>query len=267
MSIRLRSLPTAALLAAALLLVHGCGKGLFDHASAAADAAVPDPDDAADTGAAPTDDLIKPPEDAVKPGNDAKPTEDAPKPPDDSMPPPPEDAKEPPAPVDSSTQVIDEVTKTIGTNGGQISIGGAVFTIGQGTFTAPTQVTIRELTGIDHTGAYGPIYEITVPAAKLFTKEGVLTMQAPNVGDNQTNLAVAILDPGLSITNQQWVPVYDSKLSDDQATLTGSVTGFGNTNVLLLGAVIRCPTSTPCPSHQLCNASACQQCPTLSYCP
>jgi len=266
MSFRPCSWPTAALLAAAALLVLGCGKGLFDHASVVTDAAVPDPDVTPDTGIVPTDDAARTPDDVARPPDDApKPPDDSPKPSDDSPPPP--DEVRPPPPVDSSTQIIDEVTKTIGTNGGQIAIGGAVFTIGQGTFTAPTQVTIRELTGIDHSGAYGPIYEITVPAAKLFSKEGVLTLQAPNVGDNQTNLAIAILDPGLSLSRQQWVPVYDSKLSDDETTLTGSVTGFGNTNVLLLGAVIRCPTSSPCPSHQLCNASACQQCPTLSYCP
>lgn len=261
MSLPTRSPLIAALLGALAMLGLGCGKGLFDIAAVLTDGGAGlDTDvsgDASLTG--PTDDT-------------AKTSDDATKPPDDTVPPfgddavrPADDAGKPPE-LDGGQVVLGETTKDIGSGGGTIQLGTATLTIGSGTFKDGTtvSVTIRELSSVDHSGAYGPVYEISVPSAKLFLNDPQLTLTTPSVGDNQASLALAMLIPSLSPANQQWVPVYNTKLSDDETTLTGSVTGFGNASVLWLGAVIKCSTSSTCPAHQACNASACQQCPTLT---
>jgi hypothetical protein len=160
---------------------------------------------------------------------------------------------------------INPISRVVDENGAELFLDEARLTIGPGTFREPTLVTLCKILVIDHTGAYGPVFEISVPAPGLFRQVAKLTLQVPFIGANQAVLALGTLDPGLSLAAQQWVPVSDSTLSPDQTSVTGSVTGFGNANVLQYGAVVRCPP-TVCPSGQACNAGACQQCPTGSVC-
>ena len=255
---------TAALLGAVAMLVQGCGQGLFDRASALADAAaiydgeieaiLPPMDDAM----IPVDDEPKPPVDDV-----AKPNEDLPKPQDDGSNQPVSDDGKP---------ADDVVVQTFDANGGPpLTLGSATLTIAPGTFKDPVQIKIRQIGSIEHTGAYGPVFEISVPAPHLFRQTPLLTLQVPDLSPNQSFLpyaALGTLDPSKSLADQQWVPTETdgSSLSSDQKSVSGSVTDFDNLTVVQFGVVIGCPTMT-CPSHQACNSSACQQCPTLTNCP
>jgi hypothetical protein len=260
----MRSWLTAALLGAVAMLVQGCGQGLFDRASVLADAAATDdgeveavilpPDDAA----VPVDDGPKPPVDDV-----AKPNDDLPKPPDDGSNPPVSDVGKP---------ADDVVVQTFDANGGPLTLGPATLIIAPGTFKDGTsvQISIRQIESIAHAGAYGPVFEISVPDPHLFRQMPKLTLQVPDLGTNQSFLpyiAIGTLDPSKSLADQQWVPAYDSSLSSDQTSVSGSVTDFENLTVVQFGVVVGCPSAMMCPSHQACNSSACQQCPTLTDCP
>lgn len=253
----------ATLLCAVGLLVPGCGKGLFDSASVLGDAGPTDDAEADAVGVPPTEDAAppfdvgsKPPfEDVGKTGDDAlKPTDDGLKPPSD----------------DGGTATEDSVSRTFDANGGVLTLYPATLTIGPNSFKDRTsvQVTMRRLDSIAHTGAYGPVIEITVPAAHLFRQVPQLTFQVPDLGSNQSFLpaaALGTLDPGRAPA-EQWVVVYDSALANDQKSVSGSVTDFENLTVVQFAVVLRCPTDHGCPAHQACNSTACQQCPTLS-CP
>jgi hypothetical protein len=160
---------------------------------------------------------------------------------------------------------VNPVSRVVDDNGADIYLDEAKLSIGPGTFREPTLVILRKFLSVDHVGAYGAVFEISVPSPGLFRQDAKLTLQVPPIGANQPNLVLGTLDPGLSLAAQQWVPVSLSALSPDQTSVTGSVTGFGNASILQYGAVVRCP-STVCPSGQACNAGACQQCPTGSSC-
>ncbi len=262
MALAPRSRLPAALLGAAGLLVLGCGQGLFDRASLLADAAVADD---AEVDAV----LVLPGEDTAAFDGGSNPTEDLAKPGDDS-PKPPEDG--PVSPVDDGgTPAEDSVTRIFDANGGVLALGPATLTIGPGSFRDGTsvQVTMRRLESIAYTGAYGPVFELTVPAAHLFRQVPQLTIQVPDLGPNQAFLPLAslgTLDPGKAPT-LQWVRVSDSALADDEKSVSGSVTDFENLTVVQFGVVLRCPSGLGCPARQACNSSACQQCPTLTNCP
>jgi len=262
---------TAALFGALAMLVQGCGQGLFDRASPAADAAAEDGEMDA-TILPPTDDTAPLTEDGPKPPvyDGGKPSDDLPRPPDDG-PKPSDDLPKPP--VDDAGKPIDDiVVQTFDNNGGQLTFGPATLTIGPGSFKdkTPVQVSIRRIDSIAHTGAYGPVFQISVPAPHLFRQVPKLTLQVPDLGTNQSflpNVALGTLDPGKSAADQQWVPAYDSSLSSDQKTVSGSVTDFENLMDVQFSVVVGCPSAMMCPPHQACNSSACQQCPTLTNCP
>jgi hypothetical protein len=253
----------AALLGAEAMLMQGCGQGLFDRARALEDAAatydgeveaviLPPTDDAA----APVDDGPKPPVDDV-----AKPNDDLPKPPDDGSNPSVCDGGNP----------ADNV-QTFDSNGGRLTLGSATLTIAPGTFKDGTsvQICIRQIESIAHTGAYGPVFEISVPVPHLFRQTPLLTLQVPDLSPNQSFLpyiALGTLDPSKSLADQQWVPASESSLSSDQKSVSGSVTDFENLTVVQFGVIVGCPSAMMCPPHQACNSSACQQCPTLTNCP
>jgi hypothetical protein len=160
----------------------------------------------------------------------------------------------------------DEISKTIDRDGGELDLAGASLVIGPGAFPTPTRVTMRRIANIDHTGAYGPVFEISVAAVGLFRQDAHLTLDLPFIGANQPNFALGALDPSQPLADQQWVPVWDSALNQDLTSVTGSTTGFGTAKVLLFGAVVSCPPASRCRSGEACNASACQQCPTSSLC-
>jgi len=258
----LRSRLPATLLGAVGLLVQGCGQGLFDQASLLADGGA---------GADDADVVIVPPGDDAAPmvdGLPRPPVEDVAKPNDDSR--LPEDGLKPPI-LDGGTPVDDSISRTFDANGGVLTLGPATLTIGPGSFKDRTsvQVTMRRIDSIAHTGAYGPVFEITVPAAHLFRQVPQLTLQVPDLGPNQSFLSIAglgTLDPSKSPA-EQWVRVSDSVLASDQKSVSGSVTDFENLTVVQFGVVLACPSPLGCPAHQACNSSACQQCPTLTNCP
>ncbi len=246
------------------LLVQGCGQGLFDRASLFADAAVTDDGDVDVVVVAPGEDAGPPLDGGPKPPGDdvARPNEDLPK--------PPEDGPKPPV-SDGGMPADDSVTKTFDANGGTLTLGPATLTIGPNSFKDRTsvQVTMRRIESIAHTGAYGPVFEITVPAAHLFRQTPRLTIQVPDLGPNQSFLPAAAhgtLDPSRAPA-EQWIVAYDSTLASDQKSVSGSVTDFENLTVVQFSVVLRClPTDLGCPAHQACNSTACQQCPTLN-CP
>jgi hypothetical protein len=257
-----RSRLPAALFGALGLLGQGCGQGLFDRASSFADAGVADDADI---------DAV-----SMPPGDDAGIWEDGPKPPvedvakpNEDLPRPPEDGPKPPV-NDGGTPGDDFASRTFDANGGTLTLGPATLTIGPNSFQDRTsvQVTMRRIESITHTGAYGPVFELTVPAAHLFRQTPRLTILVPDLGANQSFLpsaALGTLDPSRAPA-EQWITAYGSTLASDQKSVSGSVTDFENLTVVQFGVVLHCPTDLGCPAHQACNSTACQQCPTLN-CP
>jgi len=159
------------------------------------------------------------------------------------------------------------VTKTITSDGGTIVLGQAVLVIGLGTFNGPTQVTLRRLPTVAHAGAYGPVFQISVPNADLFRQDATLELMVPFIGNNQPDLVLGALDPSLPLAQQQWTPITDSRIDPALKVVTASVQGLSSRTIIDIGAVVRCPASVPCPAGQACNSGACQQCPTGSPCP
>jgi hypothetical protein len=160
----------------------------------------------------------------------------------------------------------DETSKTVDKNGDDLYLAEAHLIIGPGTFASPTRVTIRRIPSISYAGAWGPVFEISVPSRGLFRQVAKLVLQVQDIGANQPNLALGTLDPSLALADLQWIPVADSSLNAEQTQVSGSVTGFGNASVLQYAAVVQCTQTPTCPSGQACNAGACQQCPTSSPC-
>jgi hypothetical protein len=228
-------------------LVQGCGKGLFDRASVLADSAV---GQGGGEGGDVDGGILPSPDDA--PG----PTDNGPR-----LPPP--DGDKPP----------DEVTQVFDANGGQVTLGAATLTIGPGSFrdSTPVQIVMRRFESIPHAGAYGPVFQISVPAPHLFRQLARLTLQVPDLGPLQSflpSVALGTLDPSHALVDQQWIPTYDTALSSDQKTVSGSLTDFENQTVVQFAVVIGCGAGAmSCPPGLACNSSACQQCPTLSNCP
>jgi hypothetical protein len=173
-----------------------------------------------------------------------------------------------PAAADADSDAGNSQSWDVGPNGLVLTFGDATLTIGAGTFQSQVQVTLRKRLFIDYAGAYGPVFEIEVPAAGLFRKVPKLTLKTPGppILPNQANLVLGTLDPNLSLANQQWVWVSDSSLSADQMSVTGSVTGLGNASLLDYAVVLRCADQSECRSGEGCNAGVCQQCPTVSGC-
>lgn len=275
MTFSIRPWVTAALFGAATVLAQGCGKGLFDRASVVADSATGDDGDVDGSVLPPSDDAAVPPEDGPKlpyndgprPGDDGpKPNDDGPKPNDDG--PKVVDAKPPLEDVGKPTE---EVVQVFDANGGQLTLGPATLTIGPGTFRDGTtvQISMARFESVGHAGAYGPVFQITVPAPHLFRQLPRLTLQVPDLGPNQSFLSVVALgtlDPTKQPADQLWVKTSDSSLSSDQKTVSGPVTDFENLTVLQFAVVISCPF-IGCPSGQACSGSTCQQCSTLTGCP
>jgi hypothetical protein len=245
------------------MLMQGCGQGLFDHARVLEDAAATYDGEVEAVILPPTYDTAAPVDDGPKPPVDdvAKPNDDLPKPPDDGSNPSVCDGGNP----------ADNV-QTFDSNGGRLTLGSAMLTIAPGTFKDGTsvQICIRQIESIAHTGAYGPVFEISVPVPHLFRQTPLLTLQVPDLSPNQSFLpyiALGTLDPSKSLADQQWVPASESSLSSDQKSVSGSVTDFENLTVVQFGVIVGCPSAMMCPPHQACNSSACQQCPTLTNCP
>ncbi len=158
------------------------------------------------------------------------------------------------------------LTVVLDSRGGDVVLGQAHLSVGPGTFNAPTAVTLRRIPAVQHAGAYGPVFEIAVPAPNLIRQDPILELEVPFIGPNQPSLALGALDPGQSLPIQQWVPVSDSTLDPGQGLVRGSVQGLSAVSVLQFGAVVKCPAVASCPSDQACNSGACQQCPTGSPC-
>jgi hypothetical protein len=250
------SLPSTALFVVAVILMPGCGKGLFDRTILLmSDARAPtyqdsgnEPDNDASPDAGTADaitdaDVDASVADAVKDvGNDA-----------DS----------------GSIPVVEVTTKTVDDRGDDLYLAEAHLIIGPGTFRERVSVTLRRITSVNHAGAVGPVFEISVPSSGLFRQDATLTLQVTtDIGQpNQSNLVLGILNPNLSLAMQQWVPAASSKYNPEPPSVTGLVTGFGNSSVLQFAAVILCVPTTTCPTGQSCNAGACNQCPTGSPCP
>ncbi len=247
----IRSRLTDVLFGVAATFVLGCGQGLFDRASVLGDAG-----EEADFEAGSSAGL-----DAGPPaGSDAGPPAGPEAGPDARKDAGPDAA----ADVDPDAGPISQL---VDLNGAVLTLGEATLTIGSGTFRDPTQVTLRKLLSIEYAGAYGPVFEISVPSAGLFRAVAKLTLKTPvpPIGA-QANLVLGTLDPSLSLADKQWIWVTDSSLSPDQTSVTGSVTGFGNASVLDFAVILRCAQTADCRSHEACNAGVCQQCPTSSVC-
>jgi hypothetical protein len=158
------------------------------------------------------------------------------------------------------------ITKIVDESGAEMSLDQATLIIGPGTFRDPTPVCLRELPTIAHTGAYGPVFEVSVPSSGLFHQDAKLTLQVPSIGANQANLVLGALDPSRSAPDQQWYPAQYSILSPDQTSITGSVTGLNTASVYRYAVVLQCSLTAQCRSGEACNSQVCQQCPTSSVC-
>jgi hypothetical protein len=157
-----------------------------------------------------------------------------------------------------------ETTRVIDRNGDTITLAQATLVLGPGTVTDPTPITLRQIPSIAHSGAYGPIFEISVPAPNLLAQDPLLELRVPDIGANQMNLVLGVLDPSLPLDAVQWIPISGSRLDTSVPAVIGPVQGFTSTSTLQFGAVVRCPAPAGCPAGQACNSGACQQCPTGS---
>ena len=260
---------TAVLFGAMFLLAQGCGQGIFDHAVLSEDAGEPEDADLAppmglDAGIPSDPDAAL--DAAPEAGQDTVP---------DTVPDAGRDVGREVSEVagpDGRTNLSPDggvTQKIVDDSGDELILDEAKLTIGPGTFQNATLVTLRKIASIDHSGAWGPVFEISVSGVGLFRQVAKLTLQVPFIGANQQYLALGMLDPSVSVAVQQWVPASDSRLSLDQTSVTGSVTGFGTTSVLQYSAVVNCTTPgvVLCQAGEACNAGACQQCPTGSTCP
>lgn len=160
-----------------------------------------------------------------------------------------------------------QVTKSVDVDGATLVLAQAQLVIGPGTFDSATLVTLRRIPALAHAGAYGPVFEVAVPSANLFRQDPELELKVPDIGPNQIDLAIGVLDPSLSLAEQQWVPISSSQIDPTLTILAAPVQGFANLDRLDFGAVVRCPPTVPCPSGQTCNSGACQACPTGATCP
>lgn len=160
----------------------------------------------------------------------------------------------------------ERTAQTVDRNGADIYLDEAHLTIGPGSFQKPTTVTMQRLAAIPHSGAWGPVFQLSVPAPGLVREDLTLALQVQDIGANQPNLTLGFLVPSLPLDQQQWQVVSGGSLSADETSVSGPVTGFGNSSVLQYAAVIGCPPTTTCPPTQACNSGACQQCPTGSSC-
>jgi hypothetical protein len=161
---------------------------------------------------------------------------------------------------------IEETSLTVDRNGGDIYLDEAHLVIGVNTVTSATLVILRRIPSIPYTGAWGPVFEIEIPAAGLFKHDPKLTLQVQDAGIYHPSLALGSLDPSRTLADQQWVPITDSVLTPDQSSVTGPVVGFNANSILQFAAIIRCGGTAQCPSKQACNSGACQKCPTNSPC-
>jgi hypothetical protein len=159
------------------------------------------------------------------------------------------------------------VTQTVDNNGAELYLDGAHLSMPPGVFRFPTQVTIEIIPSIEHAGAYGPVFQISLPAPSLIRQVPTLTLSVPSIGANQPSVVLGVLDPSLPRDAQQWTPAQNSVLSADQQSVSGLVTAFGNASLVYYAVVVGCPPVTTCPSGQSCNSGTCQQCPTSSPCP
>jgi hypothetical protein len=157
-----------------------------------------------------------------------------------------------------------EITRLIDRAGGEISLGQARLLIGPGVLLDPTAVTLRRIPSVEHSGAYGPVFEIQIPVPGLFQHDPTLEILVPSIGINQASLTLGVLDPSLPPDVVQWVPISSAHLDPTQTLVQGPVQGFANKPVLQFGAVVRCAQLTVCPEGQACNSGACQQCPVGS---
>jgi len=160
-----------------------------------------------------------------------------------------------------------QVTKTVGRDGDTLVLAQARLLIDPGTLDSPTPVTLRRIPTIAHAGAYGPVFELAVPGTNLFRKDPTFELLVPFIGANQGDLALGSLNPGLSVAQQQWVPISVSQIDANLTMLTAPAQGFSTAATLDFGAVVRCPPTVPCPSGQTCSSNACQACPSSTSCP
>jgi hypothetical protein len=158
------------------------------------------------------------------------------------------------------------IATTIDSSGDTILLDQARLSISPGTFDVPTLVTIRRLPGFTHEGAYGPVFEITIPKPGDFHQQPRMELRVQAIGSNQKNLVLGWLDPNLEPAKQQWVPISGSSINATLTLVSGPVQGFESTNVLLFGAIVKCPPSVPCPSGQACSSNACQKCAAGAPC-
>jgi hypothetical protein len=255
---------TTALFGVLALFAQGCGQGIYSHMAVADDAGQP-PDSDWDPLTGTEAGISTDPDADPDVGPDAGPDAGA-----DAGPYVGVDA-DPNGGIDLGDGGV-FTQKVVGNAGADLILDGATLHIGPGTIPQGSSVlvTLRELPSIDHKGAYGPVFEISVPSAGLFRQAPTLTLPlplSPSIGTNQQYLALGMLDPSQSAAIQQWVPVSDSRQSADQTSVTGSVTAFGNASVLDYSLVVNCTTpGIQCRAHEACNGGACQQCPTGSQC-
>ena len=160
-----------------------------------------------------------------------------------------------------------QVTKTVGRDGDTLVLAQARLLISPGTLASPTAVTLRRIPKVAHAGAYGPVFELSVPGRNLFLQDPTLDLMVPFIGANQGDLALGSLNPSLSLALQQWVPISVSQIDANLTLLTAPAQGFSTADTLDFGAVVRCPPTVPCPSGQTCSSNACQACPTGTPCP
>jgi hypothetical protein len=227
--------------------MSGCGRGLIDYLRTNAD-----------TGNISHDAYIQFPDAYIQPADVNLPGPE--------VLPPNRDA----APYDT-TAPITSITVPVGEAGDTLSLDGAALVIGQGTFLSQQPVTLQ-ITTVDHSGAIGTVFKISVPSINLVQEDPTLTLQIPqNVPTSELpNLGIGVLDPSLPLAQQQWSFLQNPKVSQDQTSVTALATGLDNTSTLDYALVLLCDsnltTNTACPACMACNAGVCQQCPTNSPC-
>jgi hypothetical protein len=159
-----------------------------------------------------------------------------------------------------------EVTKPIGSAGGEIVLGQAKVTIGPSNLKAPTPIHLKRVPQISQWGAVGAIFELKLQEIGLLTQVATLEIEVPNIGANQKNLTLGMIDP--TTPGSIWIPLSDSHHDDPITYVNGPLNpgSFSDQATWQFAAIVKCPESSDpwigCPAGQSCGrAAVCQRCP------
>ncbi len=166
------------------------------------------------------------------------------------------------------------VMKSLGPKGGEILLKEGTLKVFQGCLTDPADITLRRYVAIGHGGAIGPVFELKVPDQSTFQNDPDINIATSSAIASATH---ASGDPTYGIgflvpSEEQWFWGTTTALDGcEDSSVCGAVQieQFKRSwpTVLEMAIVQHCGNGLPaCPSRQVCNGNACQDCAATNQC-